>query len=73
MTGDKHKWDLRRVEQLRSTMTRAEVDALRARSEVDLSSLSIDEVGVLFLEGRDRIRAIEASARKKGSGSSEPG
>jgi DNA-directed RNA polymerase sigma subunit (sigma70/sigma32) len=46
-------------------MTRAEIDALQARSKTDLDSLTLDDVGVLFLETRDRIRTIEATARKK--------
>jgi DNA-directed RNA polymerase sigma subunit (sigma70/sigma32) len=46
-------------------MTDAEIDALRARSETDLNSLSLDEVGVLFLVTRDRIRLMEGTARKK--------
>ncbi len=49
-------------------MTDAEIDALRTRSEIDLNSLTLDEVGVLFLATRDRIRAIEARARKKRGG-----
>jgi hypothetical protein len=71
MNDDGRKWDVARAEHLRSAMTRAEIEALRARSELDLNSLSLDEVGVLFLEGRDRIREIEARARKRGGGSNE--
>ena len=41
-------------------MTDAEIEALFERSRRDLDSLSIDEVGVLFLITRDRIRLIEA-------------
>jgi len=60
------KWDLRRSEKLRATMSDAEIAALQARSENDLQSLTLDEVGVLFLITRERIRAIEAKARGGG-------
>jgi DNA-directed RNA polymerase sigma subunit (sigma70/sigma32) len=73
MTGNSHKWDRVRAEQLRAIMTNLEIAALRARSETDLNSLTLDEVGVLFLETRERIRAIEAKARKKRGGSNESG
>ena len=49
-------------------MTNAEIEALRTRSETDLDSLTLDEVGVLFLVTRDRIRTIEGNARKKRGG-----
>ena len=68
MTGKRHKWDRARAEKLRAAMSSAEIDALRARSEVDLNSLTLDEVGVLFLVTRERIRTIEARARKKRGG-----
>jgi len=34
-------------------MTDEQIDALRARSEIDLNSLTLDEVGVLFLVTQD--------------------
>jgi DNA-directed RNA polymerase sigma subunit (sigma70/sigma32) len=68
MTQKRYKWDRARLEALRATMTAAEIDALQARSKTDLDSLSLDEVGVLFLDTRDRIRTIEAKARKKRGG-----
>jgi DNA-directed RNA polymerase sigma subunit (sigma70/sigma32) len=71
MTGKSLKWDRARLEKLRATMTRAEIDALRARSNADLNSLSLDEVGILFLDTRDRIRAIEAKARGTRGGDDE--
>jgi hypothetical protein len=65
MTTKGYEWDRARLEKLRATMTRAEIDALQARSKADLDSLTLDDVGLLFLETRDRIRTIEAKSRKK--------
>jgi len=65
MTRKRYKWDRARLETLRAAMTSTQIDALQARSKTDLDSLTVDEVGVLFLETRDRIRAIEAKAKKK--------
>jgi DNA-directed RNA polymerase sigma subunit (sigma70/sigma32) len=73
MTDDSRKWDVVRAEQLRATLTAQEIAALRVRSDADPTSLSLDEVGVLFLETRDHIRSIEAAARKKQGGDNEPG
>jgi len=49
-------------------MSDADIAALSARSETSLNSLTLDEVGVLFLVTRERIRAIEAKARKNRGG-----
>jgi DNA-directed RNA polymerase sigma subunit (sigma70/sigma32) len=65
MTGKGHKWDRARLEKLRAAMSDPEIDALRARSETALNSLTLGEVGVLFIVTRERIRTIEAKARKK--------
>ena len=46
-------------------MSDADIEALTARSEADPDSLSMDELGVLFLVTRERIRAIEARATGK--------
>ena len=56
-------WDRERSEQLRSTLTDADLDDLKRRAEADPASLNLDEVGVLFLVTRDRIREIERKAR----------
>lgn len=58
-------WDRQRSEQLRAALSDAEIEALAERAEADPSSLTLDEVGVLFLVTRDRIRAIERRARGK--------
>ena len=63
-------WDQQRSERLRSTLSDADIEALKARAEAAPGSLTLDEVGVLFLVTRDRIRVIEAKAkRNKGDGS----
>ena len=42
-------WDRRRSEKLRATLSEAEIDALAKRAESDPRSLTLDDVGVLFL------------------------
>jgi DNA-directed RNA polymerase sigma subunit (sigma70/sigma32) len=54
-------------------MTDAAIADLFARSESDPASLTLDEVGVLFLVTRDRIRAIEARARSRSSNNDDQG
>ena len=63
MTDRGHGWDRHRSEQLRATLSEAQIDALAKRAESKPESLTLDEVGVLFLVTRDRIRAIEEKAR----------
>ena len=72
MRKDQPRWDKERSEKLRATMSAAEIDALLQRSQSDPKSLSIDEVGVLFLVTRERIRAIEARL-KNDSGTGDKG
>jgi DNA-directed RNA polymerase sigma subunit (sigma70/sigma32) len=66
MNDNRLGWDRQRSEQLRATLSDVEIQALAKRDESDPGSLSLDEVGVLFLVTRDRIRAIEGRARGKG-------
>ena len=66
MNDSRLGWDRQRSEQLRATLSDVEIQALAKRAESDPGSLSLDEVGVLFLVTRDRIRAIEGRARGKG-------
>jgi DNA-directed RNA polymerase sigma subunit (sigma70/sigma32) len=66
MNDNRPGWDRQRSEQLRATLSDAEIQALAKRAESDPTSLTLDEVGVLFLVTRDRIRAIEERARGKG-------
>jgi DNA-directed RNA polymerase sigma subunit (sigma70/sigma32) len=72
MSKDKRGWDRERSEKLRATMSASEIDALMQREQRDPASLSIDEVGVLLLVTRERIRAIEARL-KNDSGSDDNG
>jgi DNA-directed RNA polymerase sigma subunit (sigma70/sigma32) len=61
-------WDRRRSEQLRASLSETEIEALAKRAKSDPRSLTLDELGVLFLVARDRLRAIERKARDKGPG-----
>jgi DNA-directed RNA polymerase sigma subunit (sigma70/sigma32) len=72
MRKDQPRWDRERSEKLRATMNAAEIAALLQRSQTDPRSLSIDEVGVLFLVTRERIREIEARL-KNDSGTGDKG
>lgn len=58
-------WDRGRSEQLRAALSDADIEAIAKRAKSDPKSISLDELGVLFLVARDRIRAIEAKARRK--------
>jgi len=63
MRGQGSGWDRERSERLRLSLTDADIDALKRRADSDPGSLTLDEVGVLFLVTRDRIREIERKAR----------
>jgi DNA-directed RNA polymerase sigma subunit (sigma70/sigma32) len=67
MTENDQGWDRQRSEKLRAALNNDELEALAKRAESDPGSLTLDEVGVLFLVTRDRIKAIEAKARNEGS------
>jgi DNA-directed RNA polymerase sigma subunit (sigma70/sigma32) len=66
MSDNRPGWDRQRSEQLRATLIDAEIQALAKRAESDPRSPTLNEVGVLFLVTRDRIRAIEDRVRGKG-------
>jgi DNA-directed RNA polymerase sigma subunit (sigma70/sigma32) len=68
MNDSGSSWDRQRSEKLRATLSDAEIEALTKRAKSDPKSISLDELGVLFLVTRDRIRAIETKARGKGPG-----
>ena len=65
MSHNKVGWDRESSEKLRAAMSPEEIAALVERSKRDPASLSIDEVGVLFLVTRERIRAIQDRANSK--------
>ena len=68
MSGDGKAWDMRRIELLRSSMSDSEIAVLKSKEQQDPASLTFDEVGVLFLVTRDRIRELERMAGRKGEG-----
>jgi DNA-directed RNA polymerase sigma subunit (sigma70/sigma32) len=59
-------WDMSSAEKLRANMSADEVAALKLKGQVKPASLTLDEVGVLFLVTRERIREIERNAGSKG-------
>jgi DNA-directed RNA polymerase sigma subunit (sigma70/sigma32) len=68
MSVDGRTWDMRRIEQLRASLTDAELVALKSKGQSNPASLSLDEVGMLFLVTRERIREIERLESSKGGG-----
>jgi DNA-directed RNA polymerase sigma subunit (sigma70/sigma32) len=62
------KLDEERLSKLRAEMSDADLQRLEARSKADSKSLTLDEVGVLFIWPRERIRAIEKKARGEPEG-----
>jgi len=56
-------WDIERVTALRARMSDADIEALHAREKSNPNSLTADEMGVLFIVTRERIRELEAMAR----------
>jgi DNA-directed RNA polymerase sigma subunit (sigma70/sigma32) len=73
MTGVGRKFDEERLSKLREAMTDAELKSLDARFKADRKSLSEDEVGVLFIWTRERIREFEkwAAQRRGDDGGTE--
>jgi DNA-directed RNA polymerase sigma subunit (sigma70/sigma32) len=64
--------DWAKLERLRQEMTAADIEALRVRFDRDPNSLSPDEVAVLHLVTREKIRAFEAKAQRKQDKGSDP-
>ncbi len=54
-------WKLH-AERRRAAMSDAEIEVLRQRYASDPNSLSMDEVGVLYIVTRERIRSFERNA-----------
>ena len=65
MSDDGRAWDMRRVEHMRSSMTTDQIAALKAKGQANPAALTLDEVGVLFLFSRERIREIERTTGDK--------
>ena len=65
LNGKRPEQDRKRLEQLRSTLCDAEIEALAKRAKADSKSLTLDEVGILFLVTKDRVRATERNIRGK--------
>jgi DNA-directed RNA polymerase sigma subunit (sigma70/sigma32) len=63
MNGGNRKLDEERLSLLRNEMSDTELQQLEARSKADPKSLTLDEVGILFLWTRERIRAFEMKAQ----------
>jgi DNA-directed RNA polymerase sigma subunit (sigma70/sigma32) len=64
--NDSHeKFDRQRLEKLRASMSVAEIEDLQTRARKGTKSLTLDEVGILFLLTRARIREIEEKARRE--------
>jgi hypothetical protein len=59
------EFDRPRLEKLRASMSVGEIEDLLARAKKVPKSLSLDEVGILFLLTRERIRDIEEKARRE--------
>jgi hypothetical protein len=53
---------MERAEELRASMSDAEIEALRLREQRDPTSLTIDEVGVLYVVTRERLHHLERQA-----------
>jgi len=66
MVADGRGWDMLRVEKLRSAMSANDLSALVVKGKSDPASLSLDEVGILFLVTRERIRELERAAGARG-------
>ena len=65
MNDDSRKLDKERLSKLLEEMSPADRERLEARAKAGSKGLTLDEVGILFLITRERIRAIEKKARGK--------
>ena len=63
MNGDGRKLDKERLSRLLEEMSPADRERLEARAKAGSKDLTLDEVGILFLITREKIRAIEKKAR----------
>jgi DNA-directed RNA polymerase sigma subunit (sigma70/sigma32) len=65
MTSQNDGLETQRFQKLRDAMSADDIEALQSRFKQDPDSLSADEVGVLYIVTREKIRAFEAKARRK--------
>jgi DNA-directed RNA polymerase sigma subunit (sigma70/sigma32) len=70
MNDSESGWGRGRSEELRATLSDTEIEELAKRAKSDPKSLSLDELGVLFLVTRERIRATERKGGGPGGGRS---
>jgi hypothetical protein len=59
MNDDSRKVEKARVAKLREAMTDADIEQLKARSKASPRSLTLDEVDILFILAKERVRAGE--------------
>ena len=79
LTSQNDDIETQRFQKLRDAMSADDIEALRARFKQNPNSLSADEVGVLYVVTKEKVRAFEMKARRKmdrekdphGSGSAE--
>lgn len=65
MDDSDERLDSERLRQLRQSMTAEEIAALRRRFDRNPNGLSKDEVAVLYLVTKEKIRDFEAKAQRK--------
>jgi hypothetical protein len=53
---DSRKKEQERLAKLRAAMSNADIDRLRARAKARTKSLSLEEVGILFLLAGEKVR-----------------
>ena len=63
MNDDGFKLDKERLAKLLEGMSQADRERLEAQAKAGAKALTMDEVGILFLMTREKIRAIEKKSR----------
>ncbi len=65
MTSGGLQFDVARLSKLREAMTDADLRSIEVRFKADRKSLSEDEVGVLYIWTREKIREFEEWAAQR--------
>jgi DNA-directed RNA polymerase sigma subunit (sigma70/sigma32) len=65
VTNGGRKFDVARLSKLREALTDAELKSIEVRFKADRKSLSEDEVGILYVWTREKIREFEAWAAQR--------